>query len=558
MAITFIPYVADPLNQRERGLNNSRARSHAAKIAHTKKERRLQQHARLSPVQGPARTQAWCFGRVESVPNTFGGKAVDLIRYCVRTIPTDLIISGELLRSLDAAPTLQRIIAPVLRDLFQRCVGDTGVFLSSVRTAVYVVVQDPQQRSSYAHIMDRSHEAALDLLRKQVDRPEGEITFNTKLAILNLCVSALIAGDVTSLGVHLQGLFAMSPSRPPQGKLESFIWYTIRTLGLCHAMMAAQAPLFPSSLIPVLDRWSLSDRSQEQPSSSGSWLPDPPSPPWELPIPDQPHGYIEESPPTPTSSTTSSASPSPQLSSSPTSSSISPPPSPHDHLPSWLSSAQLISPTVSHCISTSRTTAEFISTHLHSHQHHPAATGPLLNLISNHGSTTLHQLCSIYPHIPSLHPSPLPANVYIYDRPLLTALQLHLTLQLGGLLSTPTTARALCCRFQGDLRLAFTFAVATTCGGVEKCLVQTQRLECELWLALTGAWAARNLRHGLAEQQGQEKQYAWFRDEAVVRMRRLGVRTEGGVRLRCDAFGVGLGPGKVQGGFVEAALEVWR
>ena len=148
-----------------------------------------------------------------------------------------------------------------------------------------------------------------------------------------------------------------------------------------------------------------------------------------------------------------------------------------------------------------------------------------LNLMYNYRLAALHSLCSIYPdHADNL------------DGALITALQLHLVLDLGGLLST--TLNTLCDRLYATLRFSLDSGLPT--------YPMFGREKCEAWLLLTGLMASR------ARLDLQQ----WFSNEACLRIRKMQAWSKVELQSICDPFRLGLEV--LSPVFFEAAVKLGR
>lgn len=148
-----------------------------------------------------------------------------------------------------------------------------------------------------------------------------------------------------------------------------------------------------------------------------------------------------------------------------------------------------------------------------------------LNLMYNHRLATLHQLCSAFS---DLDDSFLTTSIII-------ALQLHIVLDLGGILLT--TVDTLCNRLYANLRYAIVDEVPWNSWTAEY-----QR--CEVWLLLTGLMASMSI----------PEMHQWFSVEICFRFQILQIRTEEEVRSICDPFE--LGPEVLSPIFFQCAMEV--
>lgn len=116
-----------------------------------------------------------------------------------------------------------------------------------------LVIQNPVNRQPLKAMVESSRSQTLRCVRKDVDLIIGDVSIYTKLMVMNLCIPAVVSGDINAADVHLRALLALRPGLHLFQPLDSPIWWVARTCTICHAIQTSQSPLYPLRDIPTND-----------------------------------------------------------------------------------------------------------------------------------------------------------------------------------------------------------------------------------------------------------------------------------------------------------------
>lgn len=136
----------------------------------------------------------------------------------------------------------------------------------------------------------------------------------------------------------------------------------------------------------------------------------------------------------------------------------------------------------------------------------------------------LHQLCSAFHDLSQYSDDSVDACPF--NNAIISALQLYLVLDLGGLLSS--TVDTLCRSLYTSLVLVLSEVTCKTDSQAGS--FDAKMKHCEVWLLLTGFLATAT----------QPSLRFWFREEALLRLQALQVTTEPEVTSLCDPFCLGI------------------
>jgi hypothetical protein len=527
VTLTFIPY-SKASNKREDELIRSTALSHAARVSHAKSAQRKRRPRGWKPPTPPKRGQAWWFGGL-GVPNgEHNGIRTELSKLAMLGIPEKLIMGGAITGAPRALQAIASTLLSALTELFQRSMTDPGLFVSALPIAVVVVFGgDADARSAYQGLVDYSTQRALVSIRKDVNQFGVYLPLNSRLAILSLCIAAIVTNDQGALNVHARGLFSVVRAFDLRDPLESLTWYNFRKSMLLQSIQSGGKPVFPRSFIPQLDRWSVGadvakygnqlwragqETSWKEPirvsqtSAIGSGL--------DSAVKAQGLFPIRRS-----ALIWSDATSYPAI--------------------AWQREG-LLSESVEECIlDVRRTTCHMVS-------EQPCLDEDLvvfLNAMYNRVVACLHGLCSAYSQLKD-H-SAEGAQTCEYDTCIIVAIQLHLVIAVDGLLASAVPK--LCSRLQSQLQNSFMSSAVSRNRYHED--VSTVRMQCELWLLLTGLYATRIGPVELPE-------CSWFKGHATQRLQTLELYAEECIRRICLPFGPGAEG--MSRSFIQQAVDLGR
>jgi hypothetical protein len=436
----------------------------------------------------------WHFGGMEHTLRGIDNRMVSLHTACPGHTP-EVLMSGHILRTPIALKAVRRMMLPPFREMMQRLSANPRLVVGTIDTCARLAVPESQRNEPLKLLMTSSRAQALRIVGESLRSGSDVMTFEVKWLIMDLCLPVLLEGDVITAEKHLRALLTLRKKMDLADGMDSLIWYVTRSAAICHALQTAQAPLYRLEATPTNDHWAVGYGQFYQPPRPGQC---------------GLHGQalvrqVDISMPLrPGPSTTQSTERRPTVA-------------------AWRHSG-LITATGELSV---RIYVSAVGQFLRSSDYE---NGMMLNLMYNQRLAALHRLCSVY----SDH---IGANNF--DDPLTIALQLHLALDLGGLLLT--TINTLSSRLYASLRLTL---VDTCSEEVVPLPHRVERWKLEAWIFLTGSVASA----------AQSEMHHWFTTEARERLRMLHECSAEDVRSVCNPFQ--LSPPALSPVFIERAEEL--